>query len=59
MIVDVYVLCPKCGTHLKMKKVGWCSKPTCESCRSSFNVTVNSEEMKIKFVEIEYFTEDE
>lgn len=54
MKIDMYVLCPKCNKRLKLKTVGWNSKPTCESCLSSFEILVNSEEMKLTFTEIDY-----
>lgn len=54
MIIDLYILCPKCGKHLTLKQVDWHSKPTCENCKSSFNVIVNSNEMKIRFEEVNY-----
>lgn len=54
MKIDLYILCPKCGKHLILKKVGWHSKPTCENCFSSFEVIVKSEEMKITFEEVKY-----
>ena len=54
MKIDLYILCPKCRKKLILKTIGWNSKPTCESCLSSFEIIVNSEEMKITFNEIEY-----